>query len=614
MNIYTQMNSKENLVEIKKGQCGTGILIENDGYISSDCGDNKKLFEEMNRHADGDDFHCPYPFIVSAVLQKYGIENANGRIYPENVLKREVEKYMTNIKERRAIGECYRPEAMILTESGWKHLSEVNVGENILTLNIETNEIEIQPIKNITSYDYDGDMINIKGRHIDDIVTPDHGFPLYNRKNKFQKFVTANDLYENDNVAHYYIPKTGIWVGRNDEYFTIPALTEDEINNIRVKSLKEKYANDLVIPIEVFAKFMGIYLSEGSHSTKQSRSYKVNIHQKKEDVCVEIEKMLDEWGIKYTINIAKKTGSKTFVISDMRLHKYISQFGLCYDKFVPFELKQQNTKILRTFYDWFVMGDGRKRVTPHTKNPSDDVFSTSKRLTLDLNEIQLKIGYCGTFLEESRNKDRVIDEGRVILGSHSQNMFFTYRSLTKGIYMDKRFVNITKTPYKGKVMCVEVDNHVWFVMDNNRCHWTKNCNHPAESVIDLSRVAMNIVECHWEGRTLVGKLEILTSPGFRKHGIISCQGDQVANLILQGIKIGISSRGLGTVVNRMGVMYVSDDYNIVCWDIVSEPSTPGSYIAMDSGDLKQYVESVEDDKSKNHLFEKIDKFSDWLND
>ena len=97
----------------------------------------------------GDEFHCPYPFIVNAVFQKYDIENANGRIYPEHILKREVEKYQTMIKERRAIGECYRPEAMILTEYGWKHLYEIKEGENVLTLNTSTNEIEIQPVKNI---------------------------------------------------------------------------------------------------------------------------------------------------------------------------------------------------------------------------------------------------------------------------------------------------------------------------------------------------------------------------------------------------------------------------------------------------------------------------------
>jgi len=605
---------KGKLVEIKRGQTGTGLLIENDGYISPEIGENKKLFEDINSGRMNDDFHCPYPFIVSAVFQKFGIENANGRIYPEEILKREVQKYMEKIAEKRAIGECYRPEAMILTEKGWKHLYEVSEGENILTLNTETNKIEIKPIKSIIKYHYNGKMLNIKGRQINDIVTPDHGFPLYDRNNKFKKFITAKEISEFDKISHFYIPKTGEWIGRSDKYMVIPKLNENELGKRIRHDLKEKYESDLIIPMDIFAKFMGIYLSEGSHSKKESRSYKINIHQKKEDVCDEIQKMLEEWGINFTINIRKRTGCKTFVISDMRLCKYVQQFGLCYDKFVPFELKQQNSSILKIFYDWFVMGDGRLRGDKRRKNISlsDDVFSTSKQLALDLNEIQLKIGYSGTFSIEKRDNDRQIEENRIIKGENSHEMYFTYRSLTKGIYTDNRFMSVNELDYDGDVMCVEVENHVWYVMDNNRCHWTKNCNHPSESVIDLSRVAINIVELHWEGHTLVGKLEIITSPGFRKHGIISCQGDQVANLILQGIKVGVSSRGLGTVTNKMGILYVAEDFEIVCWDVVSDPSTPNAWITPEGQIPQQYIENKTTEK--NTIFEELGKFSDWLNE
>jgi hypothetical protein len=139
------------------------------------------------------------------------------------------------------------------------------------------------------------------------------------------------------------------------------------------------------------------------------------------------------------------------------------------------------------------------------------------------------------------------------------------------------------------------------------------CNHPSESVIDLSRVAINIIELHWEGHTLVGKMEILVSEGFRRNGIISCQGDQVAHLLLSGIKIGVSSRGLGTVTNKMGVLYVGEDFEIVCWDVVSDPSTPNAWVSDSYDNLKQYVEAKEY-KNKNQLLEKLEVFSDWLNE
>ena len=124
------------------------------------------------------------------------------------------------------------------------------------------------------------------------------------------------------------------------------------------------------------------------------------------------------------------------------------------------------------------------------------------------------------------------------------------------------------------------------------------CNHPSESVIDLSRVAINIVELHWEGHTLVGKMEILVSEGYRRHGIISCEGDQIAHLLLSGIKIGVSSRGLGTVTNKMGVLYVGEDFEIVCWDVVSDPSTPQAWIATEGEVERQWVESNETNKGK----------------
>ena len=136
-------------------------------------------------------------------------------------------------------------------------------------------------------------------------------------------------------------------------------------------------------------------------------------------------------------------------------------------------------------------------------------------------------------------------------------------------------------------------------------------NHPAESTIDLDRIAINIVELHWEGRTLVGKLEINTSYGFRKYGMVTTRGDQMANLLINGYKIGVSSRGVGSVEQKLGQYIVGDDFELICWDVVSDPSTPGAYVGSQE-DLMQYVESNTSKNEKPTINEKINRIKNIL--
>ena len=137
-------------------------------------------------------------------------------------------------------------------------------------------------------------------------------------------------------------------------------------------------------------------------------------------------------------------------------------------------------------------------------------------------------------------------------------------------------------------------------------------NHPEKSEIDLGRISHNIIECHWEGHTLVGKIEFNLTEGFRKYGICSSLGDAAVNLIMNGYKIGVSSRGIGSVKSQLGKTVVCDDFEIICWDVVATPSTPGSYIGSRE-ELEQYVESDTTRNDKPQLTEKINKIKEILN-
>jgi hypothetical protein len=110
----------------------------------------------------------------------------------------------------------------------------------------------------------------------------------------------------------------------------------------------------------------------------------------------------------------------------------------------------------------------------------------------------------------------------------------------------------------------------------------------------------------------MGKIKLFTSPGWRKMGIVSTKGDQAAMLLMNGATLGISSRGVGSLKSVRGQNIVQDDFELVCFDLVSSPSTPGAYIFSDPSERDQYQEGIEekpalDDRMKK-LMGGLDKF------
>ena len=95
-------------------------------------------------------------------------------------------------------------------------------------------------------------------------------------------------------------------------------------------------------------------------------------------------------------------------------------------------------------------------------------------------------------------------------------------------------------------------------------------DHPDSSVVNLNNVSHNVMEMHWKGDDLVGTVEVLGTPA----------GNILKELLKAGVKLGISSRGLGSVkeITENGTVEVQDDFELVCWDFVSTPSNPGSYM------------------------------------
>jgi hypothetical protein len=93
-------------------------------------------------------------------------------------------------------------------------------------------------------------------------------------------------------------------------------------------------------------------------------------------------------------------------------------------------------------------------------------------------------------------------------------------------------------------------------------------DHPDSSIINLKNVSHNVKKIWWDGDQVMGAIEILPTPS----------GNILAALFQNNIPVGVSSRGMGSLKQMGELMEVQDDFELLCWDFVSTPSNPGSYM------------------------------------
>ena len=119
--------------------------------------------------------------------------------------------------------------------------------------------------------------------------------------------------------------------------------------------------------------------------------------------------------------------------------------------------------------------------------------------------------------------------------------------------------------YPKQVLLREVDKYIKGPIAENRA--LGELDHPESSVINLKNACHNILDLWWDGDDLVGRIEVLPTPS----------GNILKSLFLNNITVGISSRGMGSVQPLgEGTVEVQDDFELLCWDFVSTPSTYGA--------------------------------------
>ncbi len=137
--------------------------------------------------------------------------------------------------------------------------------------------------------------------------------------------------------------------------------------------------------------------------------------------------------------------------------------------------------------------------------------------------------------------------------------------MVEGILATAEVKNGNGRYYPRELWEREIDKYMESVKQNRALG---ELDHPESSVINLKNVSHNITEMWWDGDEVYGKIEILPTPS----------GNILKALIENNITVGVSSRGMGSLEDRNGVLEVQDDFELLCWDFVSTPSNPGSYM------------------------------------
>ena len=122
--------------------------------------------------------------------------------------------------------------------------------------------------------------------------------------------------------------------------------------------------------------------------------------------------------------------------------------------------------------------------------------------------------------------------------------------------------------YPKEILKREVQNYIDGPVKEKRA--MGELDHPESSIINLQNVSHNITKCWWDGDDVYGTFEILNTPA----------GKILKALFAAGLTVGVSSRGMGSVEENLmeGTVEVQDDFELLCWDFVSTPSNPGSYM------------------------------------
>ena len=357
-------------------------------------------------------------------------------------------------------GLCYSDDTEVLTINGWKLFKDVGDNEPVATKNMTTNKLEYHIPEFKVDKPYKGKMLEWSSTEVNMCVTPEHIIP-------------CRDDHHPD-VLHW---KSAQWLSeRNTGHWRVDltSMSSDLANGD-----KQTFFG---MSSSVFAKMMGIYLSEG-HTSKQGNSYKITIYQKTQ--VERIDDMLRQTGLNWKYYNGKAPG---WVVTNNDLGPYLHSFGHAGQKRVPREIADMGTSEILDFIDFYTLGDGHIRTKPNG-SVEHTLFTISERMSADMQELAQKVGWNSSVRLVKPQKSTITENGvpRVITNNGGYSV--TFKKSAKSARLHRS--NFREVDYDGRVYCLNVPHHTLYVRRGGKTHW--NGNTPACVIGQLSARGQLIV-------------------------------------------------------------------------------------------------------------------------
>jgi len=375
---------------------------------------------------------------------------------------------------------CYSADTEVLTNEGWRRFDAIDGSEDFATLNPQRFSIEYLPATNYVVKDYDGEMVRIRSTIVDLLITPNHRIFFFDH-DKRSKSTRIWKMQEATLLTgrRFKLKTDGLWEAPDIPNMVIDAQVIAAVRTDTGTRYERKYES-LVLPFDSYVSFLGYYGAEGNLAHAAGSSYHIVISQNRDSPHYNsIINAITRIGFDPTIyHVSPATKEDSIRIYNYQLYQHLKKFGnQALDKRVPTEVKNASANQIRLYLDAYTKGDGNI----HKKNHHQVIYTSSKGMADDLQELVLKAGLSASIRVDDRVGEKHYNEkcgGWV--GQTAPNFVVSFRQKTSLQPMVNQRKKAQRNQvkfehYSGRVYCVSVPpNELLYVRRNGKPVWCGN--------------------------------------------------------------------------------------------------------------------------------------------